>query len=117
MLLPTVPARVPRDLSAVGKTPKKSRRQKLQLYFPGTVPRRREALLCSAPPGVLPVCPLTALWEKFLHPLVAEVPLQIENTLSEMDLYQQSGNLWEEPTTPKQLLRSSDNYVWWTINF
>lgn len=56
-----VSGRVPRDLSAVGKTPKKSRHQKLQLYFPGTIPRRREALSCSAPPGVLPAYPLTFL--------------------------------------------------------
>lgn len=61
LLLVTVPARVPRDLSAVEKTVEKSRRQKLQLYFPGTIPRRREALPCSAPPGVLPAYPLTFL--------------------------------------------------------
>ena len=60
-LLATVPGRVLRDLSAVGKTPKKSRRQKLQLYFPGTIPRCREAFPCSAPPGVLPAYPLTFL--------------------------------------------------------
>ena len=64
MLLLTVPARVRRDLSAVGKMPEKSRSQKLQLYFPGTIPRHGEALPCSAPPGVLPAYPLTFLWGK-----------------------------------------------------
>lgn len=88
-----VPVRVLRDFSAVGKMPEKSRRQKLQLHFPGTIPRRREALPCSAPPGVLPACPLTFLRGKFLHPLATRVPLQIENTLSKTDLHAQEVNL------------------------
>lgn len=56
-LLATVPGRVPRDLAAVGKTAKKSRHQKLQLHFPGTIPRRRETFPCSAPPGGTPSLP------------------------------------------------------------
>ena len=60
-LLATVPGRVPRDLSAVGKTPKKNCHQKSQLYFPGIIPRRREALPCSAPPGGTPGLPFDLL--------------------------------------------------------
>ena len=93
-------ARVLRDLSAVGKTPKKSYRQKLQLHFPGTIPRHREVLPCSAPPGVLPTYPLTFLWGKFLHPFAIGVPLQIENALSKMDL-----------TTPSKAERKHEHYV------
>lgn len=37
----TVLTRVPRDFSAVGKTVKKSPRQKLQTLIPKTIPRRR----------------------------------------------------------------------------
>ena len=84
-MLATVPGRVPRDLSAVGKTPKKCRRQKLQLYFPGTIPRRREAFPCSAPPGVTPGLPFDLPAREIVSRSRSAVPLQIETTLSNMN--------------------------------
>lgn len=87
MLLLTVPARVRRDLSAVGKMPEKSRSQKLQLYFPGTIPRQGEALPCSAPPGGTPSLPFDLLVREISSRSRSAVPLQIEATLSEMDLH------------------------------
>ena len=90
-----VPGRVLRDLSAVGKTPKKSRRRKLQLYFPRTIPRRREALPCSAPPGVLPAYQLTFLQGKFLHPLAIRVPLQIETARSNGNFVCWNRRVWK----------------------
>ena len=57
-------ARVRRDLSAVGKTPKKIRRREFCLYFPVTIPRRREVLPSPAPPGGTPSPPFDLLvWE------------------------------------------------------
>ena len=56
-----VPARVPRDLSAVGKTPKKSRRRQFCLYFPKTIPCQGWSSPCSAPPGGTPILPFDFL--------------------------------------------------------
>lgn len=67
-LLATVPARVPRDLSAVGKTPEKSRRQKLQLHFPETAPHLGWSSPCSAPPGGTPSPPFDLLVRDFPSP-------------------------------------------------
>jgi len=64
----SVPGRARRDLSAVGKTPEKSRRQKLQLHFPGTIPRHREELPCPAPPGGIPSLPFDLLLRDFPSP-------------------------------------------------
>ena len=61
---PSVPARVLRDLSAVGKTPKKICRREFCLYLPETGPRLGRVLPVPLHLGVLPASSLTSLWAK-----------------------------------------------------